>query len=128
MLIKLPTEKSVSDASAALLAAVQAHHFYLLEVLNLREDMAKKGMKFTRDCLIYEVCQPQPEMPAYDETMTVSTALSSRISIYEEGGHTVLAALNPTNLLAMFNAPSLDGMAHEVEITIVRILEEAAAS
>jgi len=49
--------------------------------------------------------------------MSVSTALPCRISIYEEGGKTILAALKPTTLLAMFNAPQLKygvGMEHEV--------------
>ena len=38
--------------------------------------------------------------------MSVSTALPCRISIYEEGGKTVLATLKPTTLLAMFNTPN----------------------
>ena len=38
---------------------------------------------------------------------------------YEEGGKTILATLKPTTLLAMFNAPQLEGVAQEVEHTIV---------
>ena len=60
--------------------------------------------------------------------MSVSTALPCRISIYEDGGKTVLATLKPTTLLAMFNAPQLKGVAQEVEDTIVKIMKEAASS
>jgi hypothetical protein len=35
--------------------------------------------------------------------------------------------LKPTTLLAMFNAPELEGVAREVEATIVKIMNEAAA-
>ena len=59
--------------------------------------------------------------------MTVSTALPCRISIYEEGGKTILATLKPTTLLAMFNAPQLKEVAQEVEDTIVKIMKEAAS-
>jgi uncharacterized protein (DUF302 family) len=56
--------------------------------------------------------------------MSISTALPCRISVYEENGKTVLATLKPTTLLAMFNAPHLEGVAQEVEDTIVKIMKK----
>ena len=126
MLITLSTDKTVSDAAAALQAAVQANHFGVMQMHNLKETMAKKGVEFDHECLIFEVCQPQQAKKVLDENMNVSTALPCRISIYEEGGKTVLATLKPTTLLAMFNSPQLEGVAQEVEETIVTIMKEAA--
>ena len=128
MLVKLSTGKTVSEAAAAFHAAVQANHFGVMQVHNLKETMAKKGVEFARECLIFEVCQPQQAKKVLDQNMSVSTALPCRISIYEEGGKTILATLKPTTLLAMFNTPQLEGVAQEVEDTIVKIMKEAAAS
>jgi len=127
MLIKLSTDKTVSVAAAALHAAVQANHFGVMQVHNLKETMAKKGVEFARECLIFEVCQPQQAKKVLDQNMSVSTALPCRISIYEENGKTILASLKPTALLAMFNTPQLKGVAQEVEDTIVKIMKEAAS-
>jgi uncharacterized protein (DUF302 family) len=127
MLVKLSTDKTVSEVAAALQVAVPANHFGVMQVHNLKETMAKKGVEFARECLIFEVCQPQQAKKVLEQNMSVSTALPCRISIYEEGGTTILATLKPTTLLAMFNAPQLEGMAQEVEATIVRIMKEAAA-
>jgi len=127
MLVTLPTDKTVSEAAAALQAAVQANHFGVMQVHDLRESMAKKGVEFAHECLIFEVCQPQEAKKVLDQNMSVSTALPCRISIYEEGGKTILAALKPTTLLAMFNTPQLEGVAKEVEDTIVKIMKEAAS-
>src|SRR5664280_1214317 len=127
MLVKLSTDKTVSEAAAALQAAVQPNHFSVMQVHNLKETMAKKGVEFARECLIFEVCQPQQAKKVLDQNMSVSTALPCRISIYEEGGKTILATLKPTILLAMFNAPQLEGVAQEVEHTIVKIMKEAAS-
>jgi uncharacterized protein (DUF302 family) len=127
MLVKLSTDKTVSEAVAALQAAVQANHFGVMQVHNLKETMAKKGVELARECLIFEVCQPQQAKKVLDQNMSVSTALPCRISIYEEGGKTILATLKPTTLLAMFNAPQLEGVAREVEDTIVKIMNEAAS-
>ena len=90
--------------------------------------MIKKGVEFARECLIFEVCQPQQAKKVLEENMSVSTALPCRISIYEEGGKTVLATLKPTTLLAMFDTPQLADVAKEVEATIVKIMQDAASS
>ena len=127
MLVKFSTDKTVSVAAAALQAAVQANHFGVMQVHNLKETMAKKGVDFARECLIFEVCQPQQAKKVLEQNMSVSTALPCRISIYEEGGKTILATLRPTTLLAMFNAPQLEGVAQEVEDKIVKIMKEAAS-
>jgi len=128
MLIKLATNKSVAEAAVALQAAVQANHFGVMQVHNLKETMAKKGVAFERECLIFEVCQPQQAKKVLDQNMSVSTALPCRISIYEEGGKAILATLKPTTLLAMFHTPQLEGVAQEVEDTIVKIMKEAASA
>jgi len=127
MLITLPTEKSISEAGDALQAAVAANHFGVMQVHNLKETMMKKGVEFARECLIFEVCQPQQAKKVLEENMSVSTALPCRIAIYEQGGKTILATLKPTTLLAMFNTPQLKAVAQEVEDTIVRIMQEAVA-
>jgi uncharacterized protein (DUF302 family) len=127
MLFKLPTNKSVTEAAAALHVAVQANHFGVMQVHNLQETMVKKGVEFARECLIFEVCQPQQAKKVLEQNMSVSTALPCRISIYEEGGRTVLATLKPTVMLAMFQTPQLAGVAQEVEDTIFTIMKEAAS-
>ena len=127
MLIKLSTDKSVGEAADALQTAVNANHFGVMHIHNLKDTMEKKGVAFEHECLIFEVCQPQQAKNVLDQNMSVSTALPCRISIYEEGGRTVLATLKPTTLLAMFDTPRLEGVAREVEDTIMKIMSEAAS-
>jgi uncharacterized protein (DUF302 family) len=128
MLFKLSTDKTVSETSAALQAAVQANHFGVMQVHNLKETMAKKGVEFAPECLIFEVCQPQQAKKVLEQNMSISTALPCRISLYEENGKTILATLKPTTLLAMFDVPPLQQVAQEVEDTLVKIMKEAAAA
>lgn len=127
MLIKVSTAKTVNEAAAALQTAVEANRFGVMQIHNLKESMTKKGVEFARECLVFEVCQPKQAKKVLEADMSVSTALPCRISIYEENGETVLTALKPTEMLAMFNVPQLQGVAHEVEDTIVKIMKEAAS-
>jgi uncharacterized protein (DUF302 family) len=126
MLIKLSTDKTVSEAATALQAAVEANHFGVMHIHDLKATMTNKGVEFGRECMIFEVCQPQQAKKVLEENMSVSTALPCRISIYEEGAKTVLATLKPTTLLALFNTPQLKAVAQEVEDTIVKIMKAAA--
>ncbi len=109
----MSTVKSVGEVAGALQAAVQANHFGVVQIHNLKETMAKKGVDLERECLIFEVCQPQQAKKVLDQDMSVSTALPCRISLYEEGGKTILATLRPTTLLAIFNEPQLEGVAQD---------------
>lgn len=128
MLIQLNTDKTVKEAAEALHIAVEAHHFGVMQVHDLRETMWKKGVEIAHECLIFEVCQPQQAKKVLDANMSISTALPCRISIYEEGGKTILAALMPTTLLAMFNTPQLNDVAQEVEDSILAIMTAAASA
>lgn len=125
MLITFTTNKSVSKTAEALEAAIQANHFGLMQVHDLKETMKKKGVDFERECRIFEVCQPQQAKKVLDQNMSVSTALPCRITLYEEGGKTILATLKPTVMLQMFNSPQLAGVAREVEETILKIMQDA---
>jgi uncharacterized protein (DUF302 family) len=127
MLIKVPTDKTIGETAAAMQIVVPANQFGIMQVHNLKETMEKKGVEFSPECLIFEVCQPQQAKKILSQNMGVSTALPCRISLYEEGGKTILATLKPTALLNMFDVPDLEGVAQEVEDTLVKIMHEAAA-
>jgi uncharacterized protein (DUF302 family) len=127
MLIQLSTEKTVKETAAALQLAAPAHHFGVMQVHDLKETMWRKGVVFEHECLIFEVCQPEKAKRALDENMSISTAMPCRISVYEEGGRTILASLKPTALLAMFDTPQLNDLAMEVEAALIKIMTEAAS-
>lgn len=127
LIITIATNKNLKEAAAALEKAVKDNHFGVMQVHNLKETMAKKGIDFPRECLIYEVCQPAQAKKVLERNMSMSTALPCRISLYEEGGKTILATMKPTIFIKMFNEPLLDGVASEVEEMLVKIMREAAA-
>jgi uncharacterized protein (DUF302 family) len=127
MLVKLSTNKTISEVAAALPASAQANRFGVMQVHNLKETMAKKGVEFTLECLIFEVCQPQQAKEVLQRNMSISTMLPCRISVYEEEGKTILATLKPTALLEIFEEPQLKPVAQEVEDTIIKIMNQVAA-
>ncbi len=106
--------------------AVKARKFGVIGILDLQAKMREKGVDFTRPCRIYEVCNPQKAKQVLESDMRISTALPCRISLYEEGGKTMLATLLPTETLGLFGAPGLEAVAQEVEREITAMMDAAA--
>lgn len=126
MLYETITKRTPQEAGQALEAAAQRHRFGVLGVHNLRETMAKKGVAFEKECLIYEVCNPFQAKKVLEANPSISTALPCRIAVFEDGDHTKLSTIRPTEMLALFGNPELAPVAQEVEKELVAMMDEAA--
>jgi len=118
VLFRIQSRKSLTEVAKALEAAAQRHKFGVLAVHDLKQKMQEKGVEFDRDCLIYEVCNPQQAKKVLEANTEISTALPCRISLYREGDRVTLATLRPTALLDLFQTPALRSVAEEVEQTM----------
>ncbi|MBI2460366.1 MAG: DUF302 domain-containing protein [Candidatus Rokubacteria bacterium] len=126
MLHIVESPKPLDQVVRDLEAAVARHKFGVLGIHDLQAKMAEKGVDFARGCRIVEVCNPQQAKKVLEANLEISTALPCRISVYEEGGRTRLATLQPTALIALFPSPELKAVAEEVERTLTAIMAEAA--
>lgn len=126
MLFELQSQKSLDEIGKGLEAAAARHHFGVVAVHDLKATMAKKGVQYAGECLVYEVCQPQQAKRVLEANGSVSTALPCRISVYRHGEGYKLATLLPTALMALFHSPDLEPVAKEVEQVMVAMMREAA--
>ncbi len=126
MLHIVETSKSVETAVRDLEQAVKRNQFGVLNTLDLQAKMKEKGVEFGHACRILEVCNPQQASRVLSQDMAISTALPCRISVYEEGGHTKIATMLPTAMLASFpgGAP-VKSVAEDVEQRILKMIDEA---
>jgi uncharacterized protein (DUF302 family) len=124
LLITRSTSLPLETACTRLQEVSARHKFGVQAVHNLREKMESKGVPFGRECRVIEVCNPGHAQKVLNQAIEISTALPCRISVYEEGGRTVLATIKPSMLLTMFNAPGAAATAQAVEDTMVRIMDE----
>jgi uncharacterized protein (DUF302 family) len=126
MLYVIESSKPLDRVAEDLQAAVARHKFGVLGVHDLRAKLAEKGVPFARECRIFEVCNPHQAKRVLEANLEISTALPCRISVYEEGGHTKLATIRPTALIALYASPDLRDVAEEVERTLMAIMADAA--
>jgi uncharacterized protein (DUF302 family) len=126
MLFEILSEKTLEAIGGGLEKAAARHQFGIITVHNLKETMAKKGVEFDGECLVYEVCNPHQAKKVLEANGAVSTALPCRISVYRSPHGYKLATILPTALMKIFATPSLLPVAREVEQVIVAMMREAA--
>ena len=129
-IITRTTPLSVAAVCERLPGCAAKHKFGVLGVHDLKEKLVSKGLSFAQECRVYEVCNPQQAHVILSGNMTVSAALPCRISIYTDGGQTVLATIEPEALLKLFGAGSAEHrkIASDVRASLVAILDEASAA
>jgi uncharacterized protein (DUF302 family) len=126
MLFEIQSAKTLEAIDRGLQEAAARHQFGIITVHNLKETMAKKGVDFAGECLVYEVCNPHQAKMVLEANGAVSTALPCRISVYLTAGGYRLATILPTALMKIFATPSLVPVAREVEAVVVAMMKEAA--
>ena len=119
------TEGSVASVVERLEQAAADHQFGVLGLHDLKQKMGAKGVDFTCECRVMEVCNPVKAKEALEANMSISTVLPCRISIYEEDNVVKVATLRPTMLLNLFDSPDLINVAREVEDTLICIIDTA---
>ena len=118
--------KSFGQAATDLEAAVKHHGFGVLHVHDLGSTLRSKGVTFTEQCKVFEVCNPGQAGRVLAADMRLNMALPCRISVYTEGGQTRIGMLRPAQMLAGLSADaSIGAIAREVEEKTVRMVDEA---
>ena len=118
------TKYPLQVVQARLEKIVAAHRFGILGIIDLKEKMLSKGIQLKPNCRIYEVCQPAKAKQALDRNMSIATALPCRIAVYEDGGTLNVAAMLPSQILQMFDAPDLSALGQEMDKEITAIVDE----
>ena len=126
MFISVRSGKSLGDVRQKFEEAAAERKFGVQGIHNVTANLQSKGLVFDRKLYIYEVCNPGAAKTVLDTNIRIGTALPCRVSIYTDGKEVVLETIKPTVMLKMFNEPTLENTAKEVEKVIGEILAAAA--
>jgi uncharacterized protein (DUF302 family) len=120
------TSKSFSQAAEDLDAAVKRNGFGVLHVHDLGNTLRSKGVAFTEDCKVFEVCNPAQAAKVLATDMRLNMALPCRISVYTEQGKTKIGLIKPKAMLGMLSQDAaLQQVAQEVETQTIKMVDEA---
>ena len=120
------TAKTFDQASTDLEAAVKRHNFGVLHVHDLGSTLRSKGVEFSDECKVFEVCNPGQAAKVMALDMRLNMALPCRISVYTEKGQTRIGLIKPEGMLSALSQDSaLIEIAKEVEEQTLQMVNEA---
>ena len=120
------TVKSFEQAATDLDAAVKKHGFGVLHIHDLGNTLRSKGMAFDEQCRVFEVCNPAQAVKVLASDMRLNMALPCRISVFTQGGKTMIGLIKPVEMLAALSQDAtLLQVANEVEESTIRMVNEA---
>ncbi|HEX5051762.1 MAG TPA: DUF302 domain-containing protein [Planctomycetota bacterium] len=118
--------RSVEQAQAALEAAIQARRFSVLHTYDLKRTLHEKGFELPAEVRVLELCNASQADKVLKTEIGLNMALPCRISIWQQGGRTMIGMLRPKALLKMLSdAPALRAVAEEVERNMVEMVDAA---
>ncbi|MBM9578440.1 DUF302 domain-containing protein [Leptospira sp. 201903070] len=122
----LETKKSVAKCVQDLETEIANQKYGVLHIHNLKETMKKKGVDFSEECQILEVCNPQKASQVLNENMEMNLVLPCRISVYSEKGKTKVGMIKPTSLLGLFSdSKKLAEVAKQVEDDLTNAIQNS---
>lgn len=120
------SEKPFAQASSDLEKSVQDNGFGVLHIHDLGETLRSKGIDFSEQCRIFEVCNPKQAARVLSTDMRLNMALPCRISVFTENGKTKLGLIKPAEMLtALSQDEALAGIARQVEESTIKMIDEA---
>ncbi|MHB1249588.1 MAG: DUF302 domain-containing protein [Polaromonas sp.] len=120
------TSKPFNQASSDLESAVVRLGFGVLHVHDLGTTLRSKGIAFTEECKVFEVCNPAQAAKVLTTDMRLNMALPCRISVFTEKGKTKMGLIRPVQMLtALSQDAALVQVAKEVEEKTIQMVDEA---
>lgn len=126
MIYQKRTRYSVVEVDGPLREAAQRHQFGVLNVLDLKATLGKKGIEVEPEVRVYDICNPQAAAEALGENLAVATLLPCRVAVYSSAGGSVIAMVNPTDLFASSGLEMASTLAADVQRELMAIIDEAA--
>jgi uncharacterized protein (DUF302 family) len=118
----LPFEEAVARCRAELGAV----GFGVLTEIDIRAKLREKLGVDVEPNLILGACHPPSAHRALQAVPSVSVLLPCNVAVAQEGGRTVVRAMNPSAAMKLLGNPVLDEVAREVALALSGVVERVA--
>lgn len=122
---EVKTSKGFNEAIDSIKESLSNNDFGVLWEMNVKDKLKEKGVDFSKNFQILEVCNPQKAKNVLEENIRVGYFLPCKIVVCEIDGEVMIGMPKPTSLLSMMGESKLKDVADEVEITLKKAIDEA---
>ncbi len=120
--VDIPYAEAVEKTRAAL----KGEGFGVLCEIDIKEKLKEKlGVDF-RHYVILGACNPPLAYETLQQEINIGLLLPCNVIVYDDGGRTVVAAIDAARMLSVVGNPLLDSSANTVNDKLRRVVESIA--
>ena len=117
------TDKNLSDVITNLTQGLKEINFGILETLDFKKILSDKGLEFSDDYKLLEVCNPHLAKQVLESNPVLGLLLPCTIAVYRKDGENFISLARPTSLLSMASDQNLKFSGEEIENNLIHVIE-----
>ena len=119
------TEKEIEDVISTLTDDLKEIGFGVLETLDFKKILEDKGLEFSDNYKLLEVCNPNLAKQVLEQSPDLGLLLPCTIAVYQKDNENYISLAKPTALLAMASEQNLQFSGEEIELNLIKVIEKA---
>ena len=119
------TSKTLEDVITSLTEDLKEIGFGVLEVLDFKNILTEKGVSFSDNYKLMEVCNPNLAKHVIESSPDLGLLLPCTIAVYQKNDENFISLAKPTSLLSMASEVNLKFSGKEIEENLIRIIEKS---
>lgn len=117
------SNKSVQEVVDNLKGVASKYKYGIQHIHDVKENLKAKGIDFKNECQIVDICNPIVAEQFLSEDMSLSIIMPCKISVYTQGGDTMIAMNSLVQLVDDIN-PDMIEIAQKVQEQLLQIMDE----
>ena len=118
------TQKTIDTVIAEITAKLSEIKFGVLGTLDFKEIFAKKGINYSDQYKLLEICNPQAAKQALDSDPNIGLLLPCTIAVFEKNGENYISLAKPTELLSVASNTELESMGKDIETKLIKVIDD----
>ena len=117
------TQKNIDDVIVSLTEKLKEISFGVLETLDFKKILSDKGLEFSDNYKMLEVCNPQLAKQVLEANPDLGLLLPCTIAVYQKDNKKFISLARPTSLLSMASDQNLKFTGEDIENNLIRIID-----
>ena len=119
------TQKNIDDVITTITENLKEIGFGVLETLDFKKILSDKGLEFSSNYKLMEVCHPNLAKQVLEANPDLGLLLPCTIAVYQKNDENFISLAKPTSLLAMASDNNLKFSGEEIESNLIKIIENS---
>ena len=117
------TQKNLDDVIVNLTEKLKEINFGVLETFDLKKILLEKGLEFSDNYKLLQVCNPQLAKQVLEANPDFGLLLPCTIAVYRKNNEKFISLARPTSLLSMASDQNLKFSGEDIENNLIRIID-----